>query len=943
MRASKSWAFLFTAIIAFAIAPLIATPECAYADDRTEVSLVWVTPNAGVKAPAYGESVADSSTTILNHGGIEAHDASDNIIPVGITLESAYMGSSRWQQKVDGVWVDVYDGFFTSGTWRYVIDVEINNEAYTKDYRLGTGTVFHMGGSGLAFNEFEFQNAEEPSGCSWGYAYSNECTITGLVFNDLDSFDIPSNEVGTAIESYSVASQAWGGTEPYVFFKDSGPDWIDVSADGTVSGTPTDESANEDLVIGVRDGLGQEAYITVAVGDSIKSDGKTLIGLVTGTSNLDTVAVLGNSTDIEAVSLTVTNPPGSIVNFRRVGWQKQVSGEWKWADDESYSTFTGGKWRFVLDAVVLPGYATDYKFMPSVALEIDGNAYEAILVDNDATWWDGGKACIASFYSPEITLGSEIPLNTATIDGVTEPVAGMTWTLSGITTSTEHVKINFDETTWRYEYGGVWYVVDEGTKFFDGMTYGISICLEPEEGYVIEGPFTGHVNGHTLTAAYPDADGRVYLLAPMDMAQTTDALYMVTAGALNVRDAASKDSNRVGGLHVGDVVQAKAISHGWALVELDDGTQGWVDTNYLALTYSKETAFADGPVYYTVAAGAMNVRNDASMSATRIGGVTQGTQVLATGARVNSNEETWLVVDIVQDGTHKLGFILFSKRGSLYDYYYYFTASETAPVEEPGVEDVSIPGIDVGVLPTVSFAPDYRSAKPIANGNTVELGEDALVEGEDGLISATIWPDDGDNFETLAASGVTLPADFDYTVIEVALNADGSATIIMEPKDVSYSCVAGDGTTIVEGSGDTATFTFKRSANDKSTFSHFTGVMVDGVLVDASNYTSVSGSVVVTLSSEYVGSLSVGNHTLTAMFDDSNDADASFTVQSKSEGTTDAGDSNTASGSTGNASTTGASTAPKTGDNPLALVLAIACVASGVVCVVALRALRRKY
>ena len=51
-------------------------------------------------------------------------------------------------------------------------------------------------------------------------------------------------------------------------------------------------------------------------------------------------------------------------------------------------------------------------------------------------------------------------------------------------------------------------------------------------------------------------------------------------------------------------------------------------------------------------------------------------------------------------------------------------------------------------------------------------------------------------------------------------------------------------------------------------FSKFTGVKVDGKLIDTDKYTAVSGSTVITLKKDYLGTLSVGKHTLTVVYSD---------------------------------------------------------------------------
>jgi len=70
---------------------------------------------------------------------------------------------------------------------------------------------------------------------------------------DITDKNVKKSEVGTAITSFSVANYAIGGTGTYTFSKVSGPDWINVAADGTISGTPTAVAAATTLTIRVTD------------------------------------------------------------------------------------------------------------------------------------------------------------------------------------------------------------------------------------------------------------------------------------------------------------------------------------------------------------------------------------------------------------------------------------------------------------------------------------------------------------------------------------------------------------------------------------------------------------------------------------------------------------------------------------------------------------------
>lgn len=171
-----------------------------------------------------------------------------------------------------------------------------------------------------------------------------------------------------------------------------------------------------------------------------------------------------------------------------------------------------------------------------------------------------------------------------------------------------------------------------------------------------------------------------------------------------------------------------------------------------------------------------------------------------------------------------------------------------------------------------------------------------------------------------------------------------------------YKVIEGANGTWKQNSDGTLTF----RANGE--FSKFTGVKVDGQLVDAKNYTAVSGSTIVTLSADYLKTLSTGNHTLTVLFNDG-DCSTNFTVQVAGSSTTpsnpgsgtgsgttpsnpNGGTSGSATTPSGSNGTTGAVTtaggtkvtgtntanlnkAPKTGeDSPLALWIGVLCVSA---------------
>ena len=155
-------------------------------------------------------------------------------------------------------------------------------------------------------------------------------------------------------------------------------------------------------------------------------------------------------------------------------------------------------------------------------------------------------------------------------------------------------------------------------------------------------------------------------------------------------------------------------------------------------------------------------------------------------------------------------------------------------------------------------------------------------------------------------------------ITEIPANSTGDKTFYAKWTEVSYSNTKGNGGEWTKGNKTTLTFTFKRSADDETTFSHFKGIKVDGKAVpekDASgkaNWTAKKGSVIIELQSPYLETLSVGEHKLAAQFDDGADATATFTVKAKpATPTVTPTKTPTKAATTSGKATT---TAPKTGD-----------------------------
>ena len=127
---------------------------------------------------------------------------------------------------------------------------------------------------------------------------------------------------------------------------------------------------------------------------------------------------------------------------------------------------------------------------------------------------------------------------------------------------------------------------------------------------------------------------------------------------------------------------------------------------------------------------------------------------------------------------------------------------------------------------------------------------------------------------------------------------------------------------ITRGAGSTV---YKDESNDllvvsNGNFPEFTGLYIDGELVDAKNYDAVSGSTEVTLHADYLHTLENGAHKIRFTYEDGDDAEATFYVADTrpvepakpEEGKSGSDEAGTTSG-TAEAKVTAKSTSPQTG------------------------------
>ena len=317
----------FVLMLGIVLANPADTARAEETDPRTVVSTITATSNIE-DIIGFGKSVVRPSFNIKE--GAPAR----------------FFAYGDWERKTaTGSWEDYSGAAFTEGTYRYVTQIRIDGTA-------GTTHVLDKNGITVTVNDVKWADNSIPGIAdtySYDWVFSKEYPVTApagtpLDFIKNDSWDINKHYINQAITAFSVADGAAGGTKPYTFSKVSGPEWIDVAADGTVSGTPTALGANADLVIKVTDSgaTPETKEITLDVGNTyVLPEDREVISVIKATSNIGDK--LGYGKPVFTPSFTFTEGLQAKFSNTMGHWNKKVGTEWKRYEE---ATFTEGVYRY---------------------------------------------------------------------------------------------------------------------------------------------------------------------------------------------------------------------------------------------------------------------------------------------------------------------------------------------------------------------------------------------------------------------------------------------------------------------------------------------------------------------------------------------------------------------------------------------------------------------
>ena len=316
----------FALMLGIVFASPVDTARAEETDQRIVVSTITATSNID-DIIGFGKSVKSPSFNIKED------------------VPAQFQTQYNWKKKTaTGDWESYMNATFMEGTYRYRTQIRIE----------GTGATTHVldkNGITVTVNDKKWDSSipEIYDTYSFAWVESEEYTVVAPAGTPLDfvkdkKWDIASHYINQAITAFSVADGAAGGTKPYTFSKVSGPEWINVAADGTVSGTPTVLGANADLVIKVTDNAAEPATkeITLRVGNTyVLPADREVISVIKATSNIG--EILGYGKRVVKPSFTFTEGTQANFPYSMGHWYKKEGTEWKRYKE---ATFTEGTYMY---------------------------------------------------------------------------------------------------------------------------------------------------------------------------------------------------------------------------------------------------------------------------------------------------------------------------------------------------------------------------------------------------------------------------------------------------------------------------------------------------------------------------------------------------------------------------------------------------------------------
>ena len=317
--------------------------------------------------------------------------------------------NGNWQRKEGENWTDKESSDkFRAGTWRYKCNIYIDNlgKPYpdaAKTQKLAEQIKVKVNGK-----DWDADKSVIQSNNSRARVYSKEYIIDepeDLTVYDSNELDIGTNIADIPITQYSIASCVEGGTKPYAFSKKSGPDWVEVSNEGIISGTPTQVGANQKLIVLIKDSSNREKELKISVANTeINLNNREIISNVTATSNIDSIAKFGESLSNKP-TITASNSSPAYFQCSEGVWEKKNENTGSWEKTNGLGVFENGTWRFICNVCIdnegdMPNAGDTYQLAKNIKVEVDGNDWKTDKTD----YVEESHKSVAKVYSPEYFL-----------------------------------------------------------------------------------------------------------------------------------------------------------------------------------------------------------------------------------------------------------------------------------------------------------------------------------------------------------------------------------------------------------------------------------------------------------------------------------------------------------------------------------------------------------
>ena len=178
---------------------------------------------------------------------------------------------------------------------------------------------------------------------------------------------------------------------------------------------------------------------------------------------------------------------------------------------------------------------------------------------------------------------------------------------------------------------------------------------------------------------------------------------------------------------------------------------------------------------------------------------------------------------------------------------------------------------------------NYTEAEKKVIEDEIKRIDDALkvvenvetVETAISKLPATVEPDDEENVAKIEAAKKAYDA---LSAYEKSLVGKQTKETLdkLAADAVAYDIIKGDGSEWAKGADDAVAFTVN------GLFSKFSGIKVDGKIVDAKYYEAKADSAVITLKLSYLETLSAGKHTITVIYTDG-ETEGTFKITEKAD------------------------------------------------------------